>query len=98
MFISNMTHFLNEKGDIPEEMPSEARELAGFLALVVDFTTYRQPTVLSPTTLRCFNKGCQGLIETTFNPGKSEIHWFCPDCKNEGIISNWQETKWDSKK
>ena len=98
MYISNMTYFLNEKGNIPTEMPAEARELAGFFAMVVDITTQRQPTVLTPTTIRCFNKGCQGLINTSFKSGGKEIHWFCPQCKNEGVISNWHGTKWDNMK
>jgi hypothetical protein len=96
VYISNLTHFLNEKGNIPGEMPREAREMASFLVLVVDITTQGQTTVLTTTTLRCFNKGCQGLISTTFKPGRKEIHWFCPTCKNEGVISNWQGTKWDN--
>jgi hypothetical protein len=96
MYISNMTHFLNEKGNIPKEMPREAREMAGFLAMVVDITTQSQSTVLTPTVLRCFNKGCHGLINTAFKLGRKEIHWFCPACKNEGVISHWQGTKWDN--
>lgn len=91
-----MTHFLNEKGNIPKEMPAEAREMAGFYAMVVDITTQRQPAVLTTTTLRCFNKACQGLIHTSFQSGRKEIRWFCPACKNEGVISNWQGTKWDN--
>jgi hypothetical protein len=96
MYISDMTHFLNEKGNIPKEMPAEAREIAGFFAMVVDITTQRLSTILTPTTLRCFNKGCHGLINTTLKPSRKEIHWFCPECKNEGVISNWQGTKWDN--
>jgi len=33
-----MTHFLNEEGNIPKQMPKEARELASFFALVIDET------------------------------------------------------------
>jgi len=25
-----------------------------------------------------------------------EIHWYCPECENEGLISNWQGTRWDN--
>ena len=39
MYISNMTHFLDETGNIPDAMPKEARHLASFHALVVDFAT-----------------------------------------------------------
>jgi hypothetical protein len=30
MYISQMPHFLDEKGNIPKQMPKEARELARF--------------------------------------------------------------------
>jgi hypothetical protein len=39
MYISNMQHFLDETGNIPIQMPKQARELASFMAFVVDTTT-----------------------------------------------------------
>ncbi len=35
-YITNLTHFLDDTGNIPGSMPKEARNLASFLALVVD--------------------------------------------------------------
>jgi len=96
MYISDLTHFLNEKGNIPKEMPKEAKEMAGFLAMVVDFTTKTKPSTLTPTGIRCFVKGCYGIIKSTLKPDKQEIHWYCPECENEGVISHWQKTKWDN--
>jgi hypothetical protein len=93
-----MTHFLNEQGNIPKEMPKEARELVSFLALVVDATTKTTPTILTSTDLRCFKKACHGLIKTAVKHGGEEIHWYCPECENEGVISHWQGTKWDNTK
>jgi hypothetical protein len=43
MYISQMPHFLDETGDIPKQMPKEARELASFMALVIDATTKNAP-------------------------------------------------------
>ena len=80
-----MPHFLDEKGNIPTEMPKQARELASFMALVVDSTTKTLPSTLY--------KGCHGLIKTALMPKTEEIHWYCPDCENEGVISDWQGTK-----
>lgn len=96
MYISDMTHFLNEKGNIPKEMPKEGREMASFLALVVDFTTKTKPSTLTPSGIRCFTKGCHGIIKSTLKSDKLEVHWFCPECENEGVISNWQKTKWNN--
>ena len=96
MYISNITHFLNESGDIPKQIPEEARELASFLALVVDTTTKRNNPFLSSTEIRCFIDNCEGIIESELVKTKKEIHWICPNCQNEGIISEWQGTKWDN--
>ena len=96
MYKSQIPHFLDEKGNIPTEMPKQARELASFMALVVDSTTKTLPSTLTSTDIRCFNKGCHGLIKTALMPKTEEIHWYCPDCENEGVISKWQKTKWDN--
>ena len=42
MYITKMTHFLNEKGNIPQDIPKEAREPGNFLALIVDSTTLNE--------------------------------------------------------
>ena len=97
MYISNMTHFLDDKGNIPKEMPKEARELASFFALVVDTTSKNNPFTLTTTDIRCFEKGCQGLIKSEVLKESNEIHWVCSKCPNEGRISGWKLTKWDNR-
>jgi hypothetical protein len=98
MYISNMTHFLDEKGNIPKQMPKEARELASFFALVIDTATQKLPNKLTPTDIRCFEKGCPGTTRVEILRSSNEIHWMCSRCQNEGKISDWRETKWDNLK
>jgi hypothetical protein len=98
MYISNMTHFLDEQGNIAKQMPKEARELASFLALVVDTTTKSSPRTLKSTDIRCFEKGCLGIISSEILSKNEEIHWKCSKCPNEGVISEWQKTKWDNRR
>jgi hypothetical protein len=97
MYISQMPHFLDESGNIPKQMPKEARELASFFALVVDTTTKTMPSILTKTDIRCFQKGCHGMVKSAMSPDGKEIHWYCPECENEGVISDWQKTKWDNR-
>ena len=96
MYITNLTHFLDETGNIPKQMPKEARELASFFAFVVDTSTKKNFTTLTSTEIRCFKKGCFGLIKTAIKPDNKEIHWYCPECENEGVISGWQGSNWDN--
>jgi hypothetical protein len=97
MYISNLQHFLDDSGNIPSEMPKEAKELANFLALVVDVTTKNNPQTLTTSDIRCFKKGCHGLIKTAMMFKNAEIHWYCPDCENEGVISEWLKTRWNNR-
>jgi hypothetical protein len=98
MYITNIQHLLDASRKMSEEMPKEARELIGFLTLIIDTTTKILPPTLTTTDVRCFQKGCYGLIKTTLRPDTEEIHWYCPDCENEGVISEWQKTKWNNSK
>ena len=96
MYITNLTHFLDETGNIPKQMPKEARKLASFFALVIYITTKKNPTTLASTDLRYFNNGCFGLLKTAIRSDNKEIHWYCPECENEGVISEWQGSNWDN--
>lgn len=97
MYISNMQHFLDDKGNIPKHMPKEGRELASFFALVIDATTKKSPFTLSEIELRCFEQGCLGIIKSEILKESNEILWVCSKCQNEGRISNWKLTKWDNR-
>ena len=97
MYITNIQHLLDASVKMEEEMPKEARELIGFLTLIIDTTTKILPQTLTTTDVRCFQKGCSGFIKSALRPDTGEIHWYCPDCENEGVISEWQRTKWDNR-
>jgi hypothetical protein len=98
MYISQMRHFLNEKGEIPTDMNEDAKQMAGFLAMVVDATTITQPSTLTTSDIRCIKKACHGMIKTSLDKEAIRIHWFCPLCESEGIVSNYENTKWDNSK
>jgi hypothetical protein len=97
MYITDIQHLLDASEKMPKVMPKEAIELIGFLTQIIDATTKNNPTTLTTTEIRCFKKGCSGLIKTALMPRNEEIHWYCPDCENEGLINNWQGTKWDNR-
>jgi hypothetical protein len=97
MYITNIRHLLLASAKMPEDMPDEAKELIGFLKLVIDATTKTFPHSLTATDVICFKNGCSGMIKSAFRPDSEEIHWYCPDCEAEGLISGWQSTKWDNR-
>jgi len=68
MYITNIQHLLDASEKMAEEMPNEARELIGFLTLIIDTTTKNLPQTLTTTDVRCFQKGCHGLIKSALRP------------------------------
>lgn len=87
MHITNFQHFLDEDGNIPTDMPKEARELANFLALLVDDATGNYD---AEPTIRCIEKGREGLIVPILIEDENEIYWVCVKCKTKGVITDWE--------
>jgi hypothetical protein len=79
-------------------MPRAAREMASFLALVIDEVTTRFPNTGSgiDTGIRCHRDGCFGSVVGALDGPQEPVHWYCEDCGDNGTISNWQKTKWDN--
>lgn len=94
MYITNFQHFLDEQGSIPKNIPKDARELANFLALLIDDASTGDYD--AEPTIRCIKKGCDGLIVPTLIEENDDISWVCVECKTKGIISDWRGTKWDN--
>ncbi len=94
MYITNFQHFPDKNGNIPKDMPKEARELANFLALLIDDATTNDYD--SEPEIRCIENNCPGLIVPTLIEEYNEIYWVCTHCKTSGVISNWRGTKWDN--
>jgi hypothetical protein len=94
MYVTNFQHFLNKDGNIPTDMPKEAKELANFLALLIDDASTGDYD--SEPTIRCIEKGCEGLIVPSLIEENNEIFWVCENCKTNGVISNWRGSKWDN--
>ncbi len=90
-----MTHFLDEEGNISESNPKEARELASFLALVID--SYTSLFTDDEQEVRCFSKNCPGFISIGRSNITDEIIWGCPECGTDGTIKDWRGTVWDIK-
>jgi hypothetical protein len=95
MYITNIEHFLDDSGNIPKEMPKAARQLVSFYTFIIEAATSIFPATNNKTNIRCFEKGCKGMVTTDLTNKKDDIHWKCNKCQNEGRISNWQGTFWD---
>ncbi|HCU22425.1 MAG TPA: hypothetical protein DF698_05980 [Candidatus Atribacteria bacterium] len=87
MYISNMTHSLDEQENNPKQIPKAAREISAFFSLVIDETLEKLPNTFASTDIRCFRKRCAGIILSEIDFEKNEIRWKCSKCRNNGTIT-----------
>lgn len=97
-YVTDIRHYLNEEGEIPDVLPQEARELASFVLLVIDAvtTSYPDPRWSIETKITCLTKGCTGEVIGALDTVQDPIHWYCLDCGELGIISGWRESRWNN--
>jgi repressor LexA len=93
-YISDITHFLNDAGEL-KEMPAPVRRMAEFLTAIVAAVTPKCPTFGHNTGIRCRKRGCKGVVHASLEHVGGKIGWCCLDCEQYGTISGWQDTKWD---
>jgi predicted RNA-binding Zn-ribbon protein involved in translation (DUF1610 family) len=96
-YVTDITHYLDEAGELAE-MPAPARQLASFLVLLIDAATQAFPADDCDTHIRCRTSACVGSIRTSLSSMDDEISWHCPDCGHNGVIRNWQGTKWNQRR
>ena len=98
--ITNIQHFLNENGEVPE-LNSETMELLKFLIEIIESASiaYERPISLASVNCRAVTYGekCDGEIEVWIDPDSHIIGWECLECEEEGTISNWEKTQWDKR-
>ena len=61
-YVTDITHYLDDEGELPAEMPGSARNLASFLVLVIDAASQDIPADDLNTNIRCRQDGCTGSI------------------------------------
>jgi len=93
-FITDITHFLDDAGEL-KEMPASVHRMAEFLVAIIDAVTRVYPNVAHDTGISCRKRGCQGSLQASLQTLDGEITWWCPICEQNGVVSNWQGTKWD---
>jgi RNA polymerase subunit RPABC4/transcription elongation factor Spt4 len=40
-------------------------------------------------------KACRGALEMELVSETNQIHWLCPECGDEGVVSGWSGLIWD---
>jgi hypothetical protein len=96
---TDMRHYLDASGAIPEDLPGPALNLALFLGSIVAWVTSGGSSADPRTNVPCRrNPGrrrCPGEILASLEADGSSIVWDCPACGDNGVALGWEGTPWD---
>ncbi len=102
-WVTDLTHFIDAgTGELPTNVPGPARRLMEHQVQIVAAATTaanrgaRATRAIPPIKCRRRpgHRPCPGIIEHEVWADE-RITWHCPNCGDNGIITNWQSTAWD---
>src|ERR1700761_2978650 len=95
-WIVDQRHYLDASGALAD-MPPRARLLAEYFAsIVVNATANLDEEPSVRCRRRPGQRRCTGTIMSyPAADDLARIHWHCPVCNDNGLISGWQDTLWD---
>ena len=97
-WVTDLSHFVDETGKLPTNLPGPARRLAQQLSAIVAAATSATRPGEATGRIKCRrrpgHRACVGVIDHRLWADE-RITWNCPSCGDNGVISNWQSTAWD---
>ena len=97
-WVTDLTHFLDETGGFPPDIPGPALRLGEYLASIVAAATAGTPAGGQKIPIRCRRRPgrrrCPGIVSYRIL-SDTRVNWACPHCGDNGFIANWQGTAWD---
>lgn len=96
-YVIDLTHYLDEKGDLAE-MPDPAKRLAVYFGSIVSWVSGFHGSEGELTNVVCRRSRsrppCYGEVYARRTAGDA-ILFRCSECGEEGTISGWRGTRWD---
>lgn len=98
-WVTDLSHFVDETGSLPTNVPGPARRLMEHLTRIVAAATAAandqdQAMHRIKCRRRPGRRACPGVIQYRLWADE-RITWACPSCSDNGVISNWQSMAWD---
>jgi hypothetical protein len=90
MWVIDIRHWLNEQqeGSAAPQLRLKVKKLAE----IIIWITSRDCGLPTGKTPKCWRrpkrKPCKGILKIQFEID-DQIHWFCPECEDEGLIDGW---------
>lgn len=97
MWVINIQHWLDETKSGPG-VP-QLKQKVKKLAEIITYATSKAAGLPTDSIPKCWRrpkrKPCKSELDIEINRLSGQIHWRCPICEDEGIITDWEGLIWD---
>ena len=97
MWVIDIRHWLDESLTGPG-LP-QLRLKVKKLGEIITYATAIEAGIPVDVRLRCWRKPqrkpCAGELEISLDTNTEQIHWLCPECGDEGVVTGWSGLIWD---
>ncbi|MHB0979188.1 MAG: DUF6933 domain-containing protein [Thermoleophilia bacterium] len=101
-WITDVRHFLDEAGEIPDDLPGPAFGVAVFFGSIAAWVTSSRGVTDLRTNVACrwspAKRACMGVVEAGLAGDGETIVWRCPICGDGGEVRGWEGTPWDQRR
>jgi hypothetical protein len=97
MWVINIQHWLNETKSGPgvPQLRLKVRKLAEIITYATSVAAGLPTGSIPKCWRRPKRKPCQGELDIEINRSSGQIHWQCPICEDEGVVTGWEGLLWD---
>jgi len=97
MWVIDIRHWLDEtlSGPAAPQLRLKVQKLAE----IITFATSIEAGIIIDSPPACWRrpkrKACTGKLDVDRVPDADQIHWVCPECGDEGLLTGWRGLIWD---
>jgi hypothetical protein len=97
MWVIDIRHWLDESLTGPglPQLKFKVKKLGE----IITYATAKKAGIPLAVQPLCWRKPkrkpCPGELEIRLNPNTEQIHWMCPECGDEGVVTGWAGLIWD---
>lgn len=96
MWIIDIRHWLNEShtGPAVPQLKKKVERLKEIIVFASSVESFVPTRAFPKCDRRPGRKSCKGKLDVKMI-SEDQIHWICPVCGDEGIVSGWKDLFWN---
>jgi hypothetical protein len=97
MWVIDIRHWLDETrtGPAVPQLKSKVKKLAEIITYATSVNVGISTDAHPVCWRRPKRKPCKGSLDIYLDQTTGHIHWICPICKDEGVVTGWKGLIWD---